>query len=450
MAKIYISSTYEDLKDYREAANKAVRKLGHHAICMEDYVARDKRSVQQCLEDVRNCDLYIGIIAWRYGHVPDESTKSITHLEYEAAVKAKKPRLIFLHKDENKQKKCFVEKGDKRKAVDAFREQALKDRMEGRFNNPTELYTEVIAALALYFIKKFAGEVSNLKFGQYAHRMCDRKVHCTEFEQFFFPNIKTNPGIPHFYFIPGDSKQCHDGFTKHIEIESLKTYLKYKNCQGGSKIKHKKVTWPNPATNFELQKGILKRELIRKFELNEVMIEFCGKSFVKSNKIEKEPMIICSHTITSAHWDKNTTDLIRWYIEDFWGNLDLEDNGPILLVFFCIVFNDANELGFFRRIASSIFSKKNLAFSIKEQLTDLSHSLPKTIPCKLLDELLPVEILQVAEWFEDNEIFDDYFKCQTFAEECLGPKSHKYDMFEVEAILQKFIKENRPKLEKRI
>lgn len=43
MAKIYISSTYSDLKEYREGVYHALRKLGHDAIAMEDYTATDQR-----------------------------------------------------------------------------------------------------------------------------------------------------------------------------------------------------------------------------------------------------------------------------------------------------------------------------------------------------------------------------------------------------------------------
>ena len=43
MARIYISSTYEDLKDYREAAYRALRRLRHDVVAMEDYVAADER-----------------------------------------------------------------------------------------------------------------------------------------------------------------------------------------------------------------------------------------------------------------------------------------------------------------------------------------------------------------------------------------------------------------------
>ena len=43
MPKIYISSTYEDLKDCREAVYDALRKVKADAIAMEDYVAKDQR-----------------------------------------------------------------------------------------------------------------------------------------------------------------------------------------------------------------------------------------------------------------------------------------------------------------------------------------------------------------------------------------------------------------------
>ncbi len=37
---------------------------------MEDYVASDQRPVDDCLKDVAKSDIYVGIIAWRYGYIP--------------------------------------------------------------------------------------------------------------------------------------------------------------------------------------------------------------------------------------------------------------------------------------------------------------------------------------------------------------------------------------------
>jgi len=70
MAKptIYLSFTYEDLKDYRRVVFKALRKAGYEVIDMEKYVARDQRPVDQCLLDLKKTN-------WSYPRIGDSSEK---------------------------------------------------------------------------------------------------------------------------------------------------------------------------------------------------------------------------------------------------------------------------------------------------------------------------------------------------------------------------------------
>ena len=85
MLTIYLSSTFDDLIEHRNEAYRALRRMHHHVIAMEDYVATDQRPLDKCLDDVAASDLYIGIFAWRYGFIPTENNpeqKSITELEY--------------------------------------------------------------------------------------------------------------------------------------------------------------------------------------------------------------------------------------------------------------------------------------------------------------------------------------------------------------------------------
>ena len=58
MMKIYLSSTYEDLKDHRRVVFDALRKSGYQVIAMEDYVATDTRPVDKCLADVEKSEKY--------------------------------------------------------------------------------------------------------------------------------------------------------------------------------------------------------------------------------------------------------------------------------------------------------------------------------------------------------------------------------------------------------
>jgi len=98
MTKIYISSTFADLQEYRASVHRLLTKVpGREIHAMEDYVASDERPVDLCLKDVAACDIYVGIFAWRYGFVPpkdNDASQSITEMEYRRA--EGKPRLIFL------------------------------------------------------------------------------------------------------------------------------------------------------------------------------------------------------------------------------------------------------------------------------------------------------------------------------------------------------------------
>jgi len=99
MALVYISSTYQDLRDHRTGVHEAVKRLHHVPIGMEDYQASEKRPLDRCLEDVRRCRAYIGVIAWRYGFIPRGQRDSITSLEYQEAGRHSIPRLMFLSPD---------------------------------------------------------------------------------------------------------------------------------------------------------------------------------------------------------------------------------------------------------------------------------------------------------------------------------------------------------------
>jgi hypothetical protein len=91
--RIFISSTSEDLEEYRTAARDAVLSAGCQPVMMEYFTPQGKRKpLKACLREVDTCDGVIAILAHRYGWVPDDQpdgkAKSITWLECERAVAA--------------------------------------------------------------------------------------------------------------------------------------------------------------------------------------------------------------------------------------------------------------------------------------------------------------------------------------------------------------------------
>ncbi len=151
MAKIYISSTFSDLEDCREAVYSALRALRHDVIAMEDYVASDQRPLDKCLADVVASEIYVGIFAWRYGFTPDKDNpekKSITELEFRCAVSHGKPCLLFLLDENANWPRAKMEKGEAQQRIEAFRQELANDYTVSFFDNDDDLARKVVTAIA--------------------------------------------------------------------------------------------------------------------------------------------------------------------------------------------------------------------------------------------------------------------------------------------------------------
>lgn len=146
MARIYISSTYNDLKDYREAVYRALRRMGHDVISMEDYTASDQRPLDKCLSDLTTCDLYLGIFAWRYGYIPPDQDKSITELEFRKAVECKKKCLIFLLDENASWNVPFMDQNLDN--IRALREELKRDYLIDFFSTKDELVGDMSIAVS--------------------------------------------------------------------------------------------------------------------------------------------------------------------------------------------------------------------------------------------------------------------------------------------------------------
>lgn len=90
--RVFVSSTYLDNKLRRQLVEQAIRSAGMEPVGMERFEASTHPPVELCLEKLASCDLLVGVLAWRYGWIPDGSDKSITEMEYDAA----RERLMFL------------------------------------------------------------------------------------------------------------------------------------------------------------------------------------------------------------------------------------------------------------------------------------------------------------------------------------------------------------------
>ncbi|MBJ6146380.1 DUF4062 domain-containing protein [Hymenobacter sp. BT559] len=94
--QVFISSTFDDLKEHRDAVVKAVLQLGHLPVGMEMFNAGDQTQWETIKSYIDSSDYYLVILAHRYGSKDPASGLSYTEKEYDYAGEKGVPRLGFV------------------------------------------------------------------------------------------------------------------------------------------------------------------------------------------------------------------------------------------------------------------------------------------------------------------------------------------------------------------
>jgi hypothetical protein len=116
---------------------------------MEHLTATDANALEISLAIADRADVYIGIIGFRYGYVPDGKVISVTEAEYDRALELNTPRLIFLM-GKHQVMPEDVETGDGAEKLKKFKERLQKDRVVAFFDSADDLKAKVIQALIPY------------------------------------------------------------------------------------------------------------------------------------------------------------------------------------------------------------------------------------------------------------------------------------------------------------
>ena len=163
--KVFISSTFVDLRDYRDKAADTVIQYGGQVLAMEYFGAQPKEPKAVCDQEIKDCDIFIGIYAHRYGFVPDGEEKSITQLEYELARELGKPRLCFIVDEDHPWPPKFIE-SDKADELREFLEHVKTELVTTTFTTPADLGHKLAASLGSLLLKIERGDAEEKSAGR--------------------------------------------------------------------------------------------------------------------------------------------------------------------------------------------------------------------------------------------------------------------------------------------
>lgn len=100
--RVFISSTYYDLRNIREDIGNFIRELGYEPVMHDksNVAYSQNHSLEQsCYDELSTCDIVICIIGNKYGSKSEYSNYSITMEELNKAIKSRKKIYVFISND---------------------------------------------------------------------------------------------------------------------------------------------------------------------------------------------------------------------------------------------------------------------------------------------------------------------------------------------------------------
>jgi hypothetical protein len=151
--KVFLSSTYVDLIEYRQKAAEALERLDLQVRRMESFGARPAEPSNAGVSEIEDCDLFVGIYAHRYGYIPAGSSVSITEAELHHARKHNKPIFCFVVEDKYSWPPEMIERGSGKAKLKALKAEIYSSFTKDTFTTPDNLASRIATSVGRYVVQ---------------------------------------------------------------------------------------------------------------------------------------------------------------------------------------------------------------------------------------------------------------------------------------------------------
>ncbi len=310
--KVYISSTYRDLKEHRkqliEFFGKKTIKENFDLVSMEGYVATDIAPAMECIEDVKQCDVFILVLANRYGFIPpaDPAGISITETEYNTALSNHNKTVLAFFADETDPR--FEPDSESDPALSELKKQKLV-AFKTRVRNEKLTHPEPFVS-SFHLTLQVAESLMRKSF--IAFKLEKARTYCCDRVPQFskFLQVRTKGSFKSF-IIYGSRKELGLNLINRVNIFSLDL--------PEDAIQSQLVTFEDfmISSDYEENKNSLLAFIYDKYFPNSLPDGFCLPKFLESFKQSELPVVLaidCDATM----FEENQMKFIGQFMNDLY------------------------------------------------------------------------------------------------------------------------------------
>ncbi len=292
--QIFVSSTYEDLKEERDLVIEAILEMGHFPVGMEMFSTGDEQQWELIKKQIDDCDYYVVISAFRYGSLDGDI--SYTEKEYDYAKSIGVPTLGFvINEGVNWPASKLDKDAVKVEKLSLFKDK-IKTKLVSYWNDKNDLYRKVSIAL----MKQFN---TNPRIGWVKSIEYNSPEILSEVSRLSKENSELREKINGFKINEKKEEADHIENTLNILKNNKRTIsFFYKFARD----------WENPK-DFELYKvfNLIAPEIMIENTTN-YCIDFVGRMFNPDNKKElRNTYPIPTNTMKRILADLSVLDLIK-------------------------------------------------------------------------------------------------------------------------------------------
>ena len=272
--QFFISSTYEDLKEERQAVMSAVISTGNVPVGMEYFPASDKSQFDYIKQLIDKVDYYIIISAGKYGSINEETGLSYTEMEYDYAVSKNVPIATFPIQDFKKLTGDKLELSSRKiDLLEAFRKKIMATKVCNLWTNKDNLRAYVLQTIPS--IIKESPRIGWIRASSYAVKNDDQDLNLDVV--FDIHPLKTEYDVL-FDGMDNHVEQCIKKIKLRQIIECLGPYLKKMiDDYFLEDLLEKRLSIENPKDKDLIIKEMIKMKLIQRFSVNNELEGTCVK-----------------------------------------------------------------------------------------------------------------------------------------------------------------------------
>ena len=265
--------------------------------------------------------------------------------------------------------------------------------------------------------------------GPLVSKLCNRWRQVNAFEAALRAALEERPGRPQVYVIHGQEGDGHASLLDrllHTRVADLAASSERGRVRSAIRVS---VPWPHGPDAAVLERH-LRIALFREFEPAYMGADLSAHKLADLAVSRGAGVVVVDHDIRAPSWNGATEALLQWYLERFWGEVPVADEHPHFLVFVNVVYERTGaDVPWVTRMGRSRRQRR-----VHERLERTLARTETACSLAVLDELQPVTLEDVKDWFARNQIYDTEQRRSELAESIFSGLSEK-PMASVEAAL---------------